>query len=182
MRVKRFKDAKDFMRYVRDATEIDHHFLELVFKVYGSSLSHRPLSVPQFLSSGHEAENLVHLKSRFVTDIVAHGMRRLETALKPQVARQEYNDTPVFTQQDRQSEREPVLSEGQSEIGILSGVMSDFFSTDRNIFRSESRSRSNDSCPSTGNFSRRAGNNLHDSGIQEISRPKEGEQINQLKQ
>lgn len=85
--MKKFKDAKEFMRYVRDATEIDHSFIELVFKVYGSSLQHRPLSVLQFLSHGNEAENLVHLKSRFVTDIVAYGMRRLETALKPQSCR-----------------------------------------------------------------------------------------------
>jgi hypothetical protein len=84
---KKFKDAKEFMRYVRDTNEIDHHFVELVFKVYGSTLQYKPLSVSQFLSSGQEAENLVHLKSRFVTDIVAHGMRRLETALKPQNGR-----------------------------------------------------------------------------------------------
>lgn len=99
------------------------------------------------------------------------------------------------------------MSEGQSEIGILSGVMSDFFSTDRNIFRSESQSRSNDSCPSTGNFSRRQVNKeildsmLHDRTrdrneaaikskekedwheIQESrQKPKEGDQMTQLKQ
>ena len=47
----------------------------------------------------------------------------------------------------------------------MSGIMSDFFSNEGNIFRSESHSRrSDDSCPSTGNFSRRAGPNVKNQG------------------
>ena len=45
MRAKKFRDAREFMKYARDSTEIDLNFVELVFKVYGSALQKKPLSV-----------------------------------------------------------------------------------------------------------------------------------------
>lgn len=45
MRDKKFRDAREFMKYARDSTEIDLNFVELVFKVYGSALQKKPLSV-----------------------------------------------------------------------------------------------------------------------------------------
>ena len=45
MRAKKFRDAREFMKYARDSTEIDLNFVELVFKVYESALQKKPLSV-----------------------------------------------------------------------------------------------------------------------------------------
>jgi hypothetical protein len=45
MKTRKFRDAKEFMRFARDSTEIDLNFVELVFKVYGSALQRQPLSV-----------------------------------------------------------------------------------------------------------------------------------------
>lgn len=97
------------------------------------------ITADQFLSSGVEALNMVHLKSRVLTEVIGHGLLRLETALKPSLDRLAYNDTPAFSQDciaESKDMKGEVLSDGQSEIGVTSGIMSDFFSTDRNIFRS----------------------------------------------
>lgn len=95
---KQFKSVKEFVKHSKDPLIApDLYFTELVFLVFQTAIYHRALSVEEFLSSGKEALNLVHHKSRMVTDIITNGLKQLEPALKTPAERTMSNDTPAFS-------------------------------------------------------------------------------------
>lgn len=97
MHQKPFKSVKDFVKSTKDHSHLDSHFVELVFLVYHSAIHHRALSAEEFLSSGIEAENLVHHKGKVVTDIIGHGLKLIKNAALNSSRRLAYNDTPAFS-------------------------------------------------------------------------------------